>query len=434
MNVDAVVIGGGISGLSALRTLDQAGLQAVLLEASARIGGRIRTDRLGGVPFETGAEAIASRSSKALDLAREVGLGDEIVEARPGVTWLQAGGRLRLLPAGLGPAGPGRLGPVVSSGLLSTAGLARAGIGYVVTRRSAAREQSIGGYVRHRFGTQVVDRLVEPMVGAILADDPDLVSLQAIAPHLASPSSQPRKPGGPPVFSTIRGGLSRLAESIQADLRHGEIRTRTPVRALHQTATGWRVTTDDEEIHADSVVLAVPAHIAAQIIDDPPDGLVGQHHTSVAVVGLAYPQEEIGATGLIVGRDTGGMVRAATFVSEKWPHLNAEHLLVRASVGRPGEGLSLAVSDEGLIEQARSELADYVGLEAEPLESLVQRWPGGMPRYAVGHRDRVARIEAELSTRPGIAVTGASLHGLGVDACVGAGRTAAESLVERAAR
>ena len=433
-HVDAVVVGGGITGLAAARALDAAGCETLLLEAGTRLGGRIRSVRLADRTVELGAEALATRTPEAVDLAWAVGLGGDLVTARPSATSLWTGGVLRPLPQGLDLGGPVRVAPVVSSRILSPFGLARAGVGWMRPRAPLPDgDASLGHYVRRRFGRQVLERLVEPLVGGVFGDDPDELSLQVAAPHVAAATSSPGAPAarGTRPLVGIRGGLARLAPATVASLRHTQVIVGAPVHRLEPLGRGWRCTFADREVTTLRVVLAVPANVAAGILHPAPDVLTELVHTSAAVVVLAYPPRKLDQTGVLVPRSEGRLMKAATVLSEKWPHLAGGPLLVRVSAGRAGDPRSDDLDDAALVAQVTAEVADALGLDEPPLDHVVARWPHAMPRYRVGHRERLARLDASLAGRPGLALAGASYRGPGVPVCIREGTAAAGRVLER---
>ena len=332
-----IVIGGGIAGLAAAHriSVDDPGVDVVLLEASARLGGRITTVPFAGVQLDMGPDALLSRAPGGVALCRELGLDDELVPPAPGPAYVWSRGRLRPMPAGLLaglPAGPGEL---LRSRILSPRGVARAGLDLVLPAGEPPADETIGALVRRRMGDQVLDRLIDPLLGGINAGSCDELSARAAAPYLAAAAaadrslvrglrkSVPKAPSGvtpAPMFLTLRGGLGRLVCAL-VERSGAELRTGKPVDAVVPAAGGLEVVLDGgETLPADGVVLAVPAHAAACILrDEAPAAafeLSGIRTASVAVVALAYPREALSTppgSGFVVARDEDLGITACTW-------------------------------------------------------------------------------------------------------------------------
>jgi oxygen-dependent protoporphyrinogen oxidase len=321
---------------------------------------------------------------------------------------------------------------------------------------AAGADVSVGELVRARYGNAVVDRLVEPMLGGVYAGRADQLSLAATMPVLAhaartehtlaaavraAQAATVRTPGRP-VFAAVAGGLTRLVAAAAA-ASGARVSLGLPVRALTRTPRGWRLLlgpapapeTDD----VDAVVLAVPARPAARLLASVEPGAartVGAlRYASVALVALALPPGTAlpDLSGFLVPPGAATLVKAATFVTRKWPYLGRDDgpVIVRASIGRAGEEERLQRDDAVLAAQAHTELGQLLGTPLPPpVASWVQRWGGALPQYAPGHLDRVAAARGALGDRPGIALAGAAYDGVGIPACVASGETAAEDIVK----
>lgn len=450
-----VVVGGGIAGLAAayrLRELAGPEAEITLIEQTGRLGGKLRTDVIEGEPVEAGAEMFLMREhgaeSAVVELARRVGLGDALVHPAPLPATIVVGGVHHRVPAAT------LLG--VPSDLSTLDDLARPA---AENDRDAGRpllapgqDVAVGALVRARLGDEVVDRLVDPMLGGVYAGRADALSLAATMPGLhaaaqrqatlcgavrAALDAAPRPPGTP-VFATVRGGVSRLVDAV-AGGSGARLRLGAPVRELRPAPDGWALTLgstrDPERVEADAVVLAIPAAPAARLLRGVPGGASAEvgalEYASVALVTLALPPGTLlpAATGFLVPALEGRAVKAATYLSVKWPELGRADglVLLRASVGRHGEEHELQRTDEELVEEVLADLAELVpgGLPA-PAASTVTRWGGGLPQYGVGHVERVARARAALP--PTLALAGAVADGVGIAACVRSGRAGADSV------
>ncbi|REE95261.1 protoporphyrinogen oxidase [Thermomonospora umbrina] len=459
------VVGGGIAGLTAARSLVRGGARVTVLEGSPRIGGKLQVGEIAGVAVDEGAEAMLARRPEGLDLLRELGVWAD--RAHPGVTGsaIYSHGALRPLPSGQVMGLPTDLRALASSHVLSPAGLARVPLDLVLPQSPLETDVSVGGYVGARLGREVVDRLVEPLLGGVYAGRADELSFQATLGAVAGAArthrslisaarsvrnAAPQNAG--PVFTTLPGGMGTLPHLLADSMTDPRtdacrIRTGAMVRGLRRRPDGgWRLTLGPtrapELLDADAVVLAVPAQPAARLLeDDVPAAareLAAIEYASMAIVTLAYPATAFPrrpkVTGYLVPAVEERQVKAVTFGSVKWPHLAARApglVIVRASLGRFGEEHTLQRSDEDLTAAATAELADVCGVREPPIETRVSRWGGGLPQYMVGHADRVARIRAAVAAVPGLAVAGAAYDGLGVPACIGTARAAAQRVLEQ---
>jgi oxygen-dependent protoporphyrinogen oxidase len=444
------VIGGGISGLAAahrLRTLLGPSAEITLLEQRDRLGGVLRTVDLAGVPFDVGAEAFLFRRPEVPALLAELGLGSELVHPGGAAASVRAGGATRALPSGtlLGvPTTAARL-----SGVLTASGVASATAERALPLRwEPGADVVLGGLLRQRFGSELADRLVDPLLGGVYAGRVDALGLRATlpalaaaldagAPSLTAAADRATAPAPAPVFGALRGGYATLVDALGPA---ADVRLSTAVRALHRGAGAWRLVLGPGQGHldVDAVVLAVPAPAVARLLADvapPAARAAGEIElASSVVVALAYREVDTttlpASSGVLVAAGEPLSIKAATHSSRKWPHLapTATDGLVRlrTSLGRFGEAVTLQVDDAELVGRARADLAELAGITAAPVAVRVQRWGGGLPQYVVGHLDRVRAIEEVAAGLPGLAVAGAALRGVGVPACVATARAAAE--------
>ncbi|WP_407916248.1 protoporphyrinogen oxidase [Kitasatospora sp. NE20-6] len=451
-----VVIGGGIAGLAAAVFLSGGPRRVTLLEASGRVGGKLMTGEVGGVRVDLGAESMLARRPEAVALAEEVGLADALEPPTTAKASIWTRGALRPLPGGQLMGVPGDLDALAASTVLSDAGLDRAR-----HERPAATgpDVAIGAYVAARLGREVVDRLVEPLLGGVYAGHADEISLRAAVPQLL-PLVQSGEPlvdgvralvgrpraGAGPVFQGIRGGLGSLPAAAAAHLRRtgADVRTGTPVDGLRRTPGGWRVVTGGEVLHADAVVLAVPAAQAAALLQaDAPRAaaeLAAVEYAGMALVTMAFRRADLDrlpqGSGFLVPPVDGRAIKASTFSSNKWGWLEQsapDTFVLRTSLGRHREEAALDLADEELVGRSLADLADAAGLRAAPYATAVTRWRQGLPQYPVGHLDRVERIRRHVAEAGALAVCGAAYDGVGIPACIASARRAVGEVLTPAA-
>jgi oxygen-dependent protoporphyrinogen oxidase len=358
---------------------------------------------------------------------------------------------------------PAQAAALGGTGLLSRAAAARLPLDHVLPRTRFDDDTTVGAYVSARLGREVVDRLVEPILGGVYAGRADALSFTATMPDLAAAARRHRSlieashevraagaggRNGEPIFAGLAGGVGRLVPAV-ADVAGAEIRTGVTVRELRRTSTGWTLTwgsaREPQVMTADAVVVAVPARPAARLLQpELPTAaaeLAGIDYASVGLVTLAYPRAAFAdvqtGSGFLVPPIEGRVAKGVTVSSAKWRWVAAAEpgeVIVRVSIGRYGEEHDLQREDAELVSLAASELADLAAVRGRPIDAIVTRWGGALPQYALGHRDRVRRIRDAVNAVPRLAVCGAAYDGIGVPACIAAARGAAESVLADLAR
>ncbi|WNI21745.1 protoporphyrinogen oxidase [Streptomyces sp. ITFR-16] len=453
-----VVIGGGIAGLAAAQRLLASGVRVTLLEATARLGGKLMTGEVGGVRVDLGAESVLARRPEAVALARSVGLGDRLQPPATATAALWTRDALRPMPKGHVMGVPGD--PAVLGDVLSPEGLARIARERDLAPTAVGDDVAVGAYVADRLGREVVDRLVEPLLGGVYAGDAYRISLRAAVPQLFEVARQggslldgvtriqeqaaARQQTGP-VFQGIEGGIGTLPDAVADAVRAGggTVLTETPVLGLTRTAEGWDVRTDTGVVTADGVVLATPAWSASTLLaaESPAASaeLAGVEYASMALVTMAFRRSDVagvpaldGRSGFLVPPVDGRTIKAATFSTRKWRWVDAsapDLFLLRTSVGRYGEEDHLHREDGELVDVSLSDLAAATGLAARPVDTEVTRWIGGLPQYPVGHFVRVARIREEIAKLPALRVCGAVYDGVGIPACIASAHRAADEII-----
>lgn len=452
-----VVVGGGISGLAAAHALASGPNPPLItvLESSPRLGGKLTGAELEGVPVDLGAESVLARRPEAVDLIKAVGLGEDLVHPATTSAGLWIGDRIRAIP-------PTVMGvPADSSSTIDVLGKEAADAvadEADLPAPALTEDVAIGRFVAERMGAAVSEKLVDPLLGGVYAGRADEISLAAAVPDLyaklkTAPSllaataelreaSQRRNAAGAPVFAGIKGGINRLITALEADLlaRGVQIHRSATVRRISRTADGYELETGPVPaptfLQADAIVVAVPAapaaRMLAEVVPQASTELAAIQYASMAIVTLAlrkadWPESATGS-GFLVPSVEGRTIKASTYSHAKWQwsaDAGGDLAVLRCSVGRLGEEYVLQRSDEELAALAAADLRVAVGLQGPVVGSLVTRWGGGLPQYAVGHLDRVDRVEAAVAEQPGLAVCGAAYRGVGIAACVASAGKAA---------
>ena len=460
MTVDAVphvvVVGGGITGLAAAFFLKDEPVRVTVLEGSPRLGGKLHASDVAGVAMDEGAEALLARRPEGIELIKAVGLGDDLVPAGVTSSAIYTRGALRSLPRRQFLGVPADLDELAATGVVSPEGVARARDEHA--RPAEDRDVSVTEYIGSRLGVEVVDRLVDPLLGGVYAGRSEDLSFQATLAPLAAAARNhatltgaatsllPAPPAGAapakpaPVFVSLTTGIGALPEAV-AKASGADVRVNAMTRELKRTETGWRLTigsaADPEYLDADAVILAVPAAPAARLLQDAADEAAAQlkeiPYASMAIVTLAFRAADFPAqqrSGYLVPAVDGRTVKAATFSTIKWPHLAAQAPMhvIRCSVGRSGDVAVLQRDDAELAALAEAELADAIGITAKSVAQRVTRWGGGLPQYNVGHLDRIAAIRTAVAKQPGLAVAGAAYDGVGIPACIATAKSAAAQI------
>ncbi|MEV0372219.1 protoporphyrinogen oxidase [Streptomyces sp. NPDC050636] len=467
-----VVIGGGISGLAAAHRLLDGGVRVSILEESDRLGGKLRAGEIAGVPVDLGAESMLARRPEAVDLARAVGLGDRLQPPTTASASLWTRDALCPMPKGHVMGVPGDLGLLAASGVISPAGLARIAEDETLPRTELGEDVAVGDYVARRLGREVVDRLVEPLLGGVYAGDAYRISMRAAVPQLFEAARTNRSlldgvraiqarsaaavheigptATGPAnnnsIFMGIDGGIGTLPGAVADAVRAGggEIYLNTGVREVRwvgEERGGWEVHVEDWDLEADAVVVAAPARTAAGILrhDCPAAAteLDTVDYASMALVTMAFRRSDLGSipngSGFLVPPVDGHRIKASTFASHKWGWIgdaDPDLFVLRTSLGRYEDDADLKRDDAELVDLSLADLGAAVGLRARPVASTVTRWNGGLPQYAVGHLERVARIRDAVARMPGaLRVCGAVYDGVGIPACIGSARRAADDIL-----
>jgi oxygen-dependent protoporphyrinogen oxidase len=447
------VVGGGITGLVCAHTLlrtagAEAPIEVSIFEASGRVGGKLRTFEMDGMPLEAGADSFVVRKPWAVDLCKDLGLDDQVVipGSMGAYVWTSRG----LVPyPDRAPFGiPSDVGELLGWPGLRRGAKLRALLDLVKPVGKGEADESLGALLRRRLGPGVARTMVEPLLAGLHAGDPIRLSLEATFPELRSwvrrhgsllrgarlaAEASREEQGRQPMFATVWGGLSRMIERLVERIGADRVLLDAPVSAVGFGQGRPWVETGGVRRDVDALILATPAFESARLLDAAPEasrGLAAIPYVSTAAVYLVYPEgtgEDLPeGTGFVVppGRAT---ITACTWVSRKWPHeAFADRAVIRCFVGRAGAEEPTRLPDPDLVEVAAREVGEAVGLTARPAASRVIRWNRAMPQYEVGHLDRLAEIEKALATEaPGVFVTGSAYRGVGIADCIRQGQETA---------
>lgn len=445
------VIGAGVAGLSAARELRRVRPDVALsvLEAGDRPGGLVETERTPeGFLLEHGPDSVGTQKPAGLSTVQDVGLGDDVIgsDAGPRASFMVHGDRLVPLPTGMIAMSPGAAWSVLRSPLFSVKGKARLALEPLVPRRDTGEDESIGGFFRRRFGDEMVDRLLDPVLRGIYGAPTDELSLGVTMPRLAllerkygsvargmSRVARMRRGGdAPPALFSLRSGMGALTDRLAEEL-HGHLRYRAKVTELRRGARGWRLLlADGGQLEVDGVVLAAPAWAASRMLESEDAelaGLLGDiRHGPLVSVSLGYRRVDVphpmDGTGFVVPSTVPRSISACTWSSRKWPGRAPEGAaLIRAFVRDAG------LSDDEAVAAMRRDLRDLMGVEASPFFTRVRRRALALPRCSVGHPDRVSWMNDRVAELGGLALAGNSQRGVGIPDCIESGTEAARRLL-----
>jgi len=455
-DVDVAVVGGGIAGLVAAYRLSQQAphLRVALLEREQRWGGKLLTDYRDGFVLEGGADSFLASKPEAWELCRELGLQQQLISTNEQLrrTFVVREGSLIQIPEGLSGLVPARLEPFLDSDLLTAVGKERVRQELETPRRTDGVEETLAGFIIRRFGQEVYDRLIEPLMSGIYAGDGNKLSVDATFPQLrrlereygsviqgmqqeATHAPSRSKHG----FLTPRRGLAVLIQALKTTLPRSFLRPGMEVTAIRRSHRGYAVSiSQHSDLHATSVILAVPAHRAATLVTALDTGLAHLFESipyiSTATVVVGYPLDRVKnplrGFGYLVPRSEGGQVLACTWTSSKFiDRAPAGHVLLRAFVGRAGQEEIVDSTDTNIEDVVRTELQLRLDIRAQPEFVRIYRWPKAMPQYVLGHLHRLALIRQNIDRFPGLSIAGHAYGGVGIPDCIRSGSEAAATII-----
>ena len=443
--LDVAVVGGGISGLAAAYELQRRGLSVSVLEAGPRAGGVISTERFDGWVVDGGPDSILVQKPAAVALCRELGIADRLVSTlAPRTAFILRDDRLHRIAEGSFLGFPLDARSLARSSVFSLGGRSRMACELFMPRHAGDEDESIGTFVRRRFGQEAVDYLAEPLLAGIHAGDVDRLSAQALFPRLLEAERQSgsvlraframrARPSPQGAFVSFPGGTGELVDTLLQALAAGTVRTSTRVLEIHRHAI-YRAETSHGPIHARAIVLAVPAYVAGSLLRafDTTIAALAEAipYASTATVALGYERGQVAhpmeGSGFVVPRVERSPLLAATWVTSKWPHRAPEgRVLLRGFLGGGRDPRRLDAGDEELVGTVVDELTHLLEITGAPLFTRLFRWTKQSPQYEVGHLQRVATIERQLAAIPGVFITGSGFRAIGIPDCIADGRETA---------
>lgn len=461
-----MVVGAGLSGLSAAFYLRRSipGVRISVVEASPQVGGVIQTETVDDFLVEHGADMFATEPGDALQLCRDLGVEDQLMvpeESGRGAMIVRRG-RLLAVPEGFVLMRPTRVWPMLATPLLSIGGKLRLAKERFVPRRDSLEDESVAAFTRRRLGSEVLQRIVQPLVGGIYTADPEQLSMAATmrqfvtmereygslsvatrARRRAGTDSPERSSSGARYsqFRGFPGGMTQWFNALAATLPAGSLHTDTKVESLEWQQGRWRVRTSGAASidDADAVVLATPARVAAELCrpfaEKSASTLAEMQSASSAILVLGVRNEDIAQRpntfGFVVPACEGHSILACSFASHKFPGRAPQgHTLLRVFMGGAMQPELCGLTDEELRTRAAQDLKKLIGWNGRSVIQRVVRWNQAMPQYHVGHLDRVAEIEAGLAKFPTLALAGNSLHGVGIAPVVRTAKQSAERIAK----
>jgi oxygen-dependent protoporphyrinogen oxidase len=436
-----LIIGGGISGLSAAYYLNRAGIRPTLIEKAPQLGGVIRTTTQQGCLLEAGPDSFLATKPAAMDLIRDVGLEHHVIGSNDHLRsiYILKRGRLVPLPDGMTMMVPTKIMPIVGTSLLSWSTKLRMGFEFLRRPNGSKPDRSVHDFLLDHYGEEAIDYLAEPLLAGVYGGDPKQLSANSVLPRFVEIEAQygsltrgvvanPRPKNSGSLFKTLKNGLGQLVDALRpsADIVQGT------VESLERMGAGFRVRTNSDWMEADQVVLSTPAIDAAGLLESSElaDLLRSIPYNSSLTLSLGYRKEtikqQLKGFGFLVPKRERKFVAACTLVGNKFNNrVPDDMLLLRCFMG----GDALKENDDALVETARQELRSIMGLDAIPAFHSVARWPNAMAQYTVGHEQRVQRIESILKNIPGLHLAGNAYSGIGIPDCIKMGREAATKII-----
>jgi protoporphyrinogen/coproporphyrinogen III oxidase len=453
------IVGGGISGLSAAFALEKerrstsAPIEYALFESSAKIGGVLVTEHVENCVVEGGPDSFISEKPWAADLCREMGLADQLIGSNDAErkTYILVNGRLVVMPDGLMFMVPTKILPTALSPLFSLTTKLRMASEWFHPPHRASGDETVAALVARHYGPEMVDRLADPLLSGVYGGEAGQLSVRAVLPRFAEMEAKHGSLGRAmlsarrqmahaskmptrPLFTSLKNGMQQMVDAIATRVTQSSLRTAQEVAAIQPIHDGWLLTAGNQSDHFDAVILAVPTQVASRLAQpfatDLATDIAAIQYSSSVTVTLGYDKEVRTSLppgfGFLVPRSEGIRMLACTFVHNKFPHRAPENrALIRCFLGGARDEPILSLSEEEIIELVRRELKQVLGVQSEPLFTRVYKWKSAMAQYAVGHLERLERIDRACAQISGLFLAGNGYRGIGVPDCVRSGKEAA---------
>ncbi|MCJ7840723.1 protoporphyrinogen oxidase [Lederbergia sp. NSJ-179] len=455
-----LVIGGGITGLSALYSLhkwkeaSQSDVQLILAEASDTLGGKINTKLDGDFIMETGADSIVARKMNEMTWIDELGLGDQVVYNATGQSFIFTAGELRAIPADSVFGIPATIESLAKSTLVSADGKVEALRDFYLQDRTFTKDDSIGDFLTYYLGREMVEKQIAPVLSGVYSGKLDDLSISSTLPYLLEykekygsimkgleANLEKFRSSGEKKFLSFRNGLSTFINAIEKTLHDVAILTSHQAKQIEKQDQHYRISfTNQEVVEADYVILAVPASVSQDLFHDADlKRKFSQFQNSSLIsvyMGFDLPDDLLPeeGTGFITANNQELSCNACTWTSRKWDHTSRKgNLLVRLfyKSSHPAYLKIKDMANAGLLQVARDDIRKSLRIEAEPVTSVVTKWSDNMPTYQIHHRQTVESIEKLLEkSHPGIKMAGCSYYGVGIPDCIKNGMETAATIIK----
>lgn len=462
MSKKVAIIGAGITGLASAYYLKhyKPDVDVTIFEATNRPGGKIQTYRNEGYTIELGPESYLGRKTIMTDIAKDIGLGDDLITNETGQSFIFAKNKLYPIPGGSIMGIPTDIKPFLKTKLISPLGKLRAGLDLVIPPIQIDDDISVGEFFRRRLGNEILENLIEPLMGGIYGTDIDRLSLMSTFPnfkeqeethgslikgmqHEKAQRIKQRQlyPGAPKgQFKQFRHGLSSFIEALAENIESKgvTIRYQSPVNDIHINKDNYEIVTDQGSEQFDGVLITTPHQTFMKWFnhDEAFKYFNQMDSTSVATVVFAFDEKDIentyNGTGFVIARTSKTDITACTWTTKKWPFTTPKgKVLIRAYVGKPGDTVVEDHTDEEIATIARRDLNKMMTFKGDPEFTIVNRLTKSMPQYHIGHMSQIRKIQQHVKqTYPALRITGAPFEAVGLPDCIQQGKNAVEELLD----
>lgn len=452
------VIGGGITGLTAAFYLQQQAkdqklpLEIVLIEATHRLGGKIQTIRKDNFIIERGPESFIDHKQIIEELSKQLGIENELIENTAGKTYVAVNKQLSPIPKGSILGIPTEIIPFAKSDVISWSGKVRAVLDLLLPPSNTKEDQSLGEFLRKRFGEEVVENLIEPVVSGIFSGDIDQLSLHETLPILAEVCLNHRsvikgiqkenkllnEEDTTQTSTTFKNGLESLIDALEKSLELAVVYKSVRVESIIKVHGQIRLLLNNQNvIPVDGAVIATPHHVATKLFAH--EGILKSLHeipvNTVATVSMIFPkkaiQREIDGNELVVSRNSDYSITACTLIHHKWPHMiPKEYAMLKSYIGRSGDETIVELSDNEIEKVVLQDLKGMLKIDEKPIQTVVSRYRNSMPQYLIGHRTKVEKAKRELyETYPTVRLAGNAYEGIRLTDCITQGKIAATEVL-----